>query len=165
MRTRPRRKEGGWNRGWGQRVHAQSVYARHQWQSSSMIAINRVQSPPLFVTTNHFHSRTLPSAHHHHTMTTRGDAMSLTAERVPAASTALGHPNSAQRHVAVTIWHINGTLQTCHNVYVWQSMCNRYHVTLPLRMHTRNGNSNPALSLCRSRRWCNNATNMHDDAT
>jgi hypothetical protein len=40
-------------------------------------------------------------------------ATSLTAKCVPTMSTT-AHTNLAQHHVVVTTWHINGTLQTCH---------------------------------------------------
>jgi hypothetical protein len=137
-------------------VHAQSAYTHYRWKSSSTIAIDQAGSPPLFVTTNHFHSKMFqdltvhpPPPHNEQ----YGDTTSLTAERAPATSTTLRCPNSAQHHIMV-----NGTLQTCHNVYWWQSTCNHCCITLPLRMCRGNGNGNLALPLCHSRGLCDNTT-------
>jgi hypothetical protein len=76
--------------------------------------------------------QTLPS-HHHHQQTrqrppslspphTNTDglppppciATSPTAKRAPTASTT-AHTIPAQRHVALTTWHVNATLRTCHD--------------------------------------------------
>ncbi|KIJ92095.1 hypothetical protein K443DRAFT_13857 [Laccaria amethystina LaAM-08-1] len=40
--------------------------------------------------------------------------MSPTAKRVPAALTT-AHTILAQRHAALTTWHVNATLRTCHD--------------------------------------------------